>query len=134
MKSKRQVAEDAATRAWEWICKKYDVEAVMPSYYLSVSGRFPKFLLRKRRVRIAEKRLKWATYVRKRAGAYANWIPCTREESWTLQFVHEFTHAIQRDQQRLYSEVETTRNEIEFAREQYPHLYCQLTIIPDREG
>lgn len=129
MKSKKQMAQEAAAVAWEWLCRRYNIRATMPLYYFSRVGRFPKYVHSKRRVRIAEKRRKWATYIKKRVGVYANWIPCTEYESWVLQFVHEFTHAIQGDQRRRYSEVETTRNEIEFAREHFPALFSKLTVI-----
>jgi hypothetical protein len=74
-------------------------------------------------------RLAWGTYLKKRIGLYANWIPCDRYESWTLQFVHEFTHAVQGDHHRKYSEVETTLNEIAFAKEYFPHLHAKLSVI-----
>ena len=127
--SQSEIAHKAATHAWEWLCEKYNLQAMMPLYYLSRTGRFPKYVHIKRRVRIAVKRLTWATYVKKRVGWYANWIPCELYESWALQFVHEFTHAIQGDQRRKYSEVETTRNEIDFAKEFFPHLFGRLTPI-----
>ena len=101
----------------------------MPIYYLSRTGRFPKYIHSRRRVRIAVDRLQWATYMKKRVGVYAAGIPCTMVESWTLQFVHEFTHAIQGDQKRRYSEVETTKNEIAFAQEFFPHLCAKLTLM-----
>lgn len=127
--SRRQLAQEAAAEAWEWICKRYQTTAAMPEFYLSNAARFPKFQRQERRVRIVAKRLKWGTYVKKRVGFFANWIPCTQYESWTLQFVHEFTHAIQADQKRRYSEVETTRNEIAFAKDHFPHLHAKITAI-----
>jgi hypothetical protein len=130
-KSRKRVAQEAAEHAWAWVSHKYNIQAAMPDYYLSVQGRFPKYIHRRRRVRIAVKRSKWATYVKKTIGVYANWIPCTAYEAWVLQFVHEFTHVVQGDQKRRYSEVETTRNEIEFAQESFPHLYRRLTTILD---
>ena len=129
MITQKQIAQQAAGSAWEWLCAKYEVRAAMPLYYVSRAGRFPKYVHSKWRVRIAAKRGQWATYIKKTVGVYANWIPCTIYESWTLQFVHEFTHAIQGDQRRRYSEVETTRNEIEFAREHFPALFGKLTAI-----
>ncbi len=133
-KSQKQIAGEAAVHAWNWLCAKYEIRgALMPPYYLSRVGRFPKYVQSRRRVRIATSRIRWATYIKKRVGAYANWIPCTIYESWTLQFVHEYTHAIQGDQKRRYSEVETTRNEIAFAQEFFPHLFMKLAPIASGE-
>jgi hypothetical protein len=127
--SREERARQAAEFAWQWIQHKYRTTARIPEYYLSRTGRFPKYQHRLRRVRIVEKRVRWATYIKKRVGVYADWIPCTQFESWVLQFVHEFTHAVQGDEHRKYSEVETTQNEIDCAREHFPHLHRQLTPI-----
>jgi TATA-box binding protein (TBP) (component of TFIID and TFIIIB) len=67
--------------------------------------------------------------MKKRIGLWAPLIYCTLGESITLQAIHELTHHIQHDQNRKYSEVETTLNEIEYAKEYYPGLYRKLEKI-----
>lgn len=40
--------------------------------------------------------------------------------------IHECTHAIQKAENRVASEVETTQNEIDFLKEKYPYWFNQL--------
>jgi len=51
-----------------------------------------------------------------------------------LVLVHEYTHALQHglgvSAKRAYSEVETTRNEIEYARRHAPEVYARLVPVP----
>jgi len=76
----------------------------------------------------------WITYRRKTIGLWASDIPCAFYESTVLILVHELTHYVQffrPKDTRVMGEVETTRNEIEFARTRLWHLYDQLIPTND---
>ena len=59
---------------------------------------------------------KWHTYDRKTVGKTSNGIVVPELLLVTITIVHELTHAIQHFQNRKYSEVETTQNEIEYVK------------------
>lgn len=75
---------------------------------------------------------KWWTYKRKTVGLYADGIEMpSKQARMKMAMVHEFTHAVQWhekkfDNDRKMSEVETTRNVIEFVKQNYPEQYNQL--------
>jgi hypothetical protein len=126
----------AAQDAWIWICLKYyiiggseDESYGMPVVKLSRTCRFAKYTLSKRTVRIDIRCRVWNTYSLKSIGQHAPCISCTLKESVVLQAIHEFTHAVQHSQHRKLSEVEATRNEIEYAKEYYPHLFKRLEEV-----
>lgn len=124
-----EYAAKCVNNAWVWLCLKYCIVGKTPEIQLSKTCRFAKFYPTKNKIRINLKDKYWNTYYKKSVTQYASLIPCTIGESITLQAVHELTHVIQFDQKRKYSEVETTKNEIEYAKEYYPYLYKQLKTI-----
>lgn len=53
-------------------------------------------------------------YDRKKIGNYNKYIRTTSYHSYASMLIHELTHYIQHIQNRKFSEIETTRNEIEY--------------------
>lgn len=66
-------------------------------------------------------------YKRKSLGEYAHYMNVGIEVQVGCALVHEFTHHIQRLEGRPFSEVETTRNELQFLAEHYPKWYKLIT-------
>lgn len=56
----------------------------------------------------------WHTYDRKTVGVTADRLSVGYELGTAIVVVHELTHHVQNREGRRYSEVETTKNEIEF--------------------
>lgn len=141
MKTNRQIAEECAQAAWSWLCERYDIPIPriqqviktyyiethvidMPAYRVSMSHR-KAFTVpgipgtSKPEVVISGRQLLWLP------GCRAN----NTIESWTLQFVGEFTRAL--ELQRLAADpitadepaLKSTLNKIEFAKLFFPHLY-----------
>lgn len=71
----------------------------------------------------------WSTYRRKRVGMYADNIVVDFELAFTLRLIHELTHYVQFLQGRILSEVETTRNEIEYVKTFHEMYYKKLTLM-----
>jgi len=80
-------------------------------------------------IRIQTNREVWHTYKRKTIGLTADCLSCEIQPNIELQLIHELTHIIQYIEGRNMSEVETTRNEIEYANKYYPDLYNKLKVI-----
>jgi len=80
-------------------------------------------------IRIQNNREIWYTYKRKTIGLTADCLQCGIQPSIEFQLIHELTHIVQYIENRNMSEVETTRNEIEYAKKYYPDLYNKLKVI-----
>lgn len=81
-------------------------------------------------IRIDQNRLLWHTYIRKTVGVYAfNIKHVDLIASITVQLIHEMTHHIQHCEDRKFSEVETTKNEIEWMRVHRPQFHAKLKTI-----
>jgi len=135
-----QLNRDCAAVAWVWLAKRYGLNGlVMPRFETSSRLMVGRYQVYKRLVRVPE--LKdgvqyfWATYPRKGVGRVAFRIYCTPLERRLLTFIHEFTHAIQHliadraGDEVDWSEIETTQNEMDFAKENLPHLYKLTTEV-----
>jgi hypothetical protein len=119
-------------KAWMWVSEKYQITSPM-DYEIKVSkfptARFAKITYSKKKIRILSNKRFWSTYCLKSVGLYSNRIDCSETECIMLQSVHELTHFAQKILNKKTGEVETTLNEIEYAKEFYPHLYRKLLVI-----
>ena len=130
----QKVFKEAFHVALKFIIEKYgnlnwDVEIK-----LSNTCRFSKHAYWRKRdrpciIRINGRRRKWYSYNRKTVGAMANGIPISQKTAYTLSLIHELTHHVQYLQERQFSEVETTRNEIEFVSINHPDIFNKLTKV-----
>lgn len=126
--------------AWKWILKNYPNFRgyLLPPFRFSYQARFDKCQWGNSRyfkgnfyIRLHKRKTgNWLTYEMKTIGKFAD-VKAKKQERMTLALVHELTHYVQYLQNRTLSEVETTKNEIAFAKENYYHLYKQLTPIKD---
>jgi hypothetical protein len=143
VKTNRQIADECAQAAWSWLCEHYDIpipriqqiikdfyfdrqQVVMPAYRVSVSHQKSFYVpgrdgSKTGEVVIAARNLEWL----------AGFQTKNTIESWTLQFVKEFTWAIELqqrwndDQGPKNLSLKTSLNQIQFAKEFFPHLYHQ---------
>lgn len=132
-------AKECYKRAYEWLDSitpwDFGKDGFHCRWRLRYNVSRARFHWHTRSIDIDARRNFWLTYHRPSVGRYANMIPCSWEESITLQFVHELTHSIQFlrcKKSRLkirMPEVETTQNELRFALENYPHLFRETTLI-----
>lgn len=77
----------------------------------------------------------WYTYIRKACRLAAVGIEVSRKFYLSITLVHEFTHYIQYREGRKASEIETTKNEIEFARQfYYSEYYLELKTYSSLKG
>ena len=144
MKTNKQFRTEILNQVKQWLTTKYNLDndartririAIFnyADINWSTTCRFSYFRKvrdsKGRLIRIDMERRFWLTYKRKTIGVYANQIRCTEKESLALQLTHELTHYIQYLQGRRYSEVETTRNELEYAKQHFPYLYEKLEPI-----
>jgi hypothetical protein len=150
LKTNRQIADECAEAAWSWLCERYDIllptlqqllnpeedtrlPAAMPEYRVSMSHR-KAFSVpgipgsRRGQVVISGTSLLWLPNCRTR-----NTI-----ESWTLQFVGEFTRMLEMERQWLHESMQeelslrATINKIEFAKLFFPHLYRAEKVTIDQ--
>ena len=128
-----------AYETWQWICAKYGINSDSPQIdcykkylpYVKRRNLFAGYVSNYDRIIIGIGLIPryWLTYKRKGMGEYADCIPCKKSEIIALAFIHEFTHAIQSRQGRKCYETEPIKNEIEYAREFFPHLAERLVEI-----
>jgi|3_EtaG_2_1085321.scaffolds.fasta_scaffold03480_3 hypothetical protein len=73
----------------------------------------------------------WKTYVRKRVGLKTPWngIRLPKLMRVTMSCIHELTHSLQHRARRPFSEVETTRNEINYVQITEPCYLKQLIPV-----
>jgi hypothetical protein len=88
--------------------------------------RFAQYCPIDKTIRLDLNHSKWWTYKKKTVGLYADGIYIDLIASLSTQLVHEMTHHIQNCEERKYSEVETTKNEIEWMRVHRPDEYSKL--------
>lgn len=86
---------------------------------------------RKKPIRINCKSSSWHTYKKKTVGKYADHIRCSESKLMVIHLIHELTHVIQYSKSLPMSEVETTRNEIEWVRLNHSHMYEKLSTFED---
>lgn len=126
--------------AWEWICDKYDLDinkVALPCFRWSYNARFDvfysshhRYFYGKPHIRLVQ-RYWWITYKMKTVGRYAKVHKPDKRKLKTLNIIHELTHYVQFIQGRQMSEVETTRNELQYAKEFYPELYAKTELMED---
>jgi len=69
----------------------------------------------------------WSTYNRRKNKRYASNIKFEDYRGAVMSpTIHELTHFIQHIRNHAYGEVETTENEIEFIRNEYPNMYSKM--------
>jgi hypothetical protein len=141
MKTNRQILEECAQAVWSWLCERYSIPLpsirgmveeqhpewtflCMPHIRVSPTRRNSFFApgnssMKPGEVTIAQKKLLWLPKCPTKNSI----------ESWTLQLVEEFTRAIELRESLEGRSRPTqiapraTLNQIEFAREFFPHLY-----------
>ena len=141
MKTNLQIADECAQAAWSWLCERYDIPipriqqiikdlyydkhpVEMPAYRVSTSHQKSFYVpgvvgSKTGEVVIAARNLEWL----------ARFQTNNAIESWTLQFVKEFTWAIElqqrwkEDKGPEHLSLKTALNQIEFAKEFFPHLF-----------
>lgn len=74
-------------------------------------------------------RAKWYTYDKKSLGRTAKGIFVGIENHTILGLIHELTHHLQYENGWNTGELETTRNEIEYAKEYLPKYYNKMEIL-----
>ena len=142
-KSTRRNFEEAVIWASMFLKEKYgvDIENDAPYNILTVkyskTARFAKFTHTNKptrgwtyisHVRITG-RTEWLTYQKKTVGLYSDGMRIGEMLGFAIELIHEFTHVIQFVERRQASEVETTRNEIEFIRQVDPFYYNKLKRV-----
>jgi hypothetical protein len=124
--------EQISDYCWAWLSKKYNITYEKPKYVIKHVHRCW-YRHRTKDISISG-RSHWITYKKKHIGVYAS-MNCKVEESLYTSFIHEMTHYIQHAKNNfdtsktVFSEIETTTNEIEFVKEHYPHLYNKLSKL-----
>ena len=125
------VVHDAIGIAIRFIKNKYNINPfeLDCSIVVSNSCRGSSYYRSNKLIKLAGRRRSWHTYKRKRVGLCANGIYVGIKERYILSLIQELTHHIQNIQKRKASEVETTKNEIEYVKQFHPYLAKQLTTI-----
>jgi len=141
VKTNRQIAEECAQAAWSWLCERYDIpipriQQVIKTYYFDTQAvDMPGY-----RVSMSHRKAFTVPGIPGTSkpevvisGQQILWLPGCRAnntiESWTLQFVGEFTRALElqrpADDPATAEEpaLKSTLNKIEFAKLFFPHLY-----------
>jgi len=124
-----KILHECSTIAIDYLISKYNVSSnIFDNIILkgSTTCRFPKYNINNKIIRIDLNRKKCIIlYNKKSIGSYSTYIPVYNMViAYTSQLIHELTHAIQHFQNRIYSEVETTKNEID-----YLENYCNIKIF-----
>lgn len=119
----------------EFIQKNYGINPMEYDFQIKYSrtARFAKFDPYQKTIRVIGRK-SWILYRKKTIGlTTANageYYPKLSEYlAFMTELVHEFTHLVQYLEARNYSEVETTRNEIELMRQVEPYYYNKLKPI-----
>jgi len=141
MKTNRQIADECAQAVWSWLCERYDIPLpTIQQVIQDLSSNGQQIEMPGYRVSMTQKKTSTVSGISNAqpneviiAGKSLSWLPKCRLnnaiESWTLQFVGEFTRAIElRRQGELGTEyddltLKATLNQIEFAKLFFPHLY-----------
>lgn len=126
-----RLVHQAINNSTKFLKQKYDIDFFKYGCDIKISNscRFAYYNFVKKIIRIDGKRNFWLTYKRKRVGVYADEINVGYELSYTLMLIHELTHHIQHLEKRKASEVETTKNEIEYVTQFHPYLLKKLKPV-----
>ncbi len=150
LKTNRQIADECAEAAWSWLCERYEI--LLPSLQRLLdqeqdsgnSAHMPEY-----RVSMSHKKAFSVPGIPGSSpgqvvvsGTSLLWLPnCkTRNtiESWTLQFVGEFTRMLEMERQWLHGStpdeltLRAVINKIEFAKLFFPHLYRADKVAVDQ--
>ncbi len=130
--------EKISDYCWSWLCKKYNIVDLIKPKYKVTYNQSGGYYQDKKEIQFSSRNF-WVTYKRKNVKMYVPMIECKPEEGMYLMCLHEMTHYIQHARNNfntsktVFSEIETTQNEIEFAKEHYPHLYKKLLKFPQKK-
>ena len=150
MKTNKQIADECAQAAWAWLCERYEIPTpqiqllINPEHGEGLNVGMPDY-----RVSMSHKK---AFSVPGIPGSSAGqvvisgtnllWLPNCRTkntiESWTLQFVGEFTRMLEIERQWLHEStpeeltLRAVMNKIEFAKLFFPHLYRADKVTIDQ--
>lgn len=115
-KWQQPIMDQAIVDSLKFIKDKYNVDVSdLATLKYSNTCRFAYYQHNKGIIRIDLKRTFVKLYSRKTLGEYETQLDSLGYKiSWTCQLIHEFTHLIQDIDNRCFSEVETTQNEIEY--------------------
>jgi hypothetical protein len=136
MKTNRQIATECAEAAWSWLCDRYGLPSPaiqrilnspssvsMPSFRISMTRKRPFYVPGVPATRPGEVVI---------SGTSLLWLPNCRTnnsiESWTLQFVGEFTRSIELQSNWNFENLsvglthKAVLNQMEFAKTFFPHL------------
>lgn len=105
--------------AKDFIIKKYNIENFNDvSLKFSSTARGAYYMKSKKLIRISTIRRNIFLYDRKTIGEYKRfykdmmWLDC-----YATQLIHELTHYVQHRENRKFSEIETTMNELEYLKQ-----------------
>jgi len=115
-KWQQPIVERSIITAEQFIKDKYDIDCFdLVTLKCSNTCRFAKYMIGDGLIRLDLKRNYIKLYERKTLGVYkANIDNVGLETSYTCQLIHELTHFIQDIEDRCFSEVETTKNELQY--------------------
>jgi hypothetical protein len=135
-KNKDELKEKATIRAMEYLATRYEMTEGLRQHLEETelwftSGRNDWYSPERRKVKIGLGSTKWHTYDRKTIGVTADEIVIPKLLLITVHIIHEFTHAIQHFQKRKYSEVETTKNEMDYIQSVSPCTLNRMEEVPD---
>lgn len=127
----QRMTHQAITNATKFLSKKYNFDFYKVNCNIKISNtcRFSYYCSDESLIRLQGKIKKWITYKRKGVGVWADCIEIGYELKYTLSLIHEFTHLIQDKEKRKASEIETTKNEIEYVTQFHPYLLKKLKPI-----
>ena len=121
MKWQKIIVDDSVKLAVKFIKNKYNIDESLfdlVTIHFSNTCRFAKYKSGYGVIRINLKDKDVLLYDKKSLGSYNTQIRNVGYKiSWTCQIIHELTHFIQDLENRCFSEVETTQNELEYLRE-----------------
>ena len=133
-KGNNDLKQKATERAIDFLRTKYNFCDELEKFIADTelwftSGRNDWYSPERRKVKIGLGSTKWHTYDRKTIGVTADEIVIPKLLLITVHIIHEFTHAIQHFQKRKYSEVETTKNEMDYIQSVSPSTLTFLKAI-----
>ena len=136
-KNKDELKEKATIRAMEYLATRYEMTEGLRQHLEETEIWFTNerrsfYYPTKRKIKLALGRGdKWYTYDRKTVGITSKGIVVPKLLRITITLIHELTHAVQHFEDRKYSEVETTENEIEYVGLVSPSTLNRMNEVPD---
>ena len=116
-KWQENLLKEALKESLLFINSKYEIDVTnLVTLRLSTPCRFAKYIHGKGIIRIDLQNSNVNLYKLKTLGEYSTFIKTGYKISYICQLIHELTHLIQDLDNRKYSEVETTKNEVEYLR------------------